>query len=148
MKVKFNKKQIGAVSQKILEKVLKIKSRGARILAFSGDLGSGKTTLTQEIAKRIGIKENIISPTYIIMKIYAINSDSVYYKYFKKLIHIDAYRLDSSEELLKIGWEEIQKDKDNLIILEWPQKVESCLNKHAFWIKLEHVDDETRSINF
>lgn len=148
MKTRFEKKEIPQISKKILNKVSKIKSKSARILALSGELGAGKTTLTQEMAKQIGIKENIISPTYIIMKIYAIDSDSSYHKYFKKLIHIDAYRLDSSIELEKIGWQEIKKDEENLIIIEWPEKVESCLSKETFWIKLEHIDDQTRSVIF
>jgi tRNA threonylcarbamoyladenosine biosynthesis protein TsaE len=148
MKVKFNKKQIGAVSQKILEKASKIKSEGAKILAFSGDLGTGKTTLTQGIARQIGIKENVISPTYIIMKIYEINPNSSYYSQFKKLIHIDAYRLDSHLELLKIGWEEIKKNKDNLIIIEWPENIKDCLDNDIYWVELKHIDDETRSIKF
>jgi tRNA threonylcarbamoyladenosine biosynthesis protein TsaE len=148
MKVKFNKKEVGDISQKLLNKILKTKNEKAKVVALSGELGAGKTTLTKEIARQVGIKDNVISPTYIIMKIYEINSKSSYCKYFKKLIHIDAYRLDSPRELLKIGWEEIQKDKDNLIIIEWPEKVEGCLNKRAFWIKLEHADDETRSIIF
>jgi tRNA threonylcarbamoyladenosine biosynthesis protein TsaE len=148
MKIKFNKNEIPEISKKLLERISKMKNKSAKILALSGELGAGKTTLTQELARQLGIKENLITPTYIIMKAYNIDTDSIYYKESKKLIHIDAYRLDSSEELLKIGWEEIKKEKENLIIIEWPEKVESCLDKDIFWVKLEHVDDQTRSVIF
>lgn len=125
-----------------------MKSKHARVLAFSGDLGSGKTTLTQNIGLELGIEKSIISPTFVIMKIYEVDKNSIYYSHFKKLIHIDAYRLESGDELLKIGWSEIVKDKDNLIILEWPEKVESCLDRDTCWIKLKHIDDDTREVEF
>ena len=146
-KIKFNKKETKDISKKLLDKILKIKNKKARVVAMSGDLGSGKTTITKEIGKLLEIKENIISPTFVIMKIYKINS-SKYKFHFKQLIHIDAYRLDSHKELLKIGWEELVGDKDNLIIIEWPEKVEGCMNKDAYWVKLGHIDDETRVFEF
>ena len=125
-----------------------MKNNKAKVVALSGNLGAGKTTLTQELAKLLGVKENVVSPTFIIMKIYKINSDSLYYSHFKKLIHIDAYRLDSSLELLKIGWSELEGDKDNLILIEWPEKVKKCLGADTCWIKLGHIDDRTRVFEF
>jgi tRNA threonylcarbamoyladenosine biosynthesis protein TsaE len=148
MRVKFTQKQVPEISEKIIKKLLKMDNKRARVLAFSGELGAGKTTLTKELARKFGIKENIISPTFVIMKFYDIDRDSEYYSHFKKLIHIDAYRLDSHEELNKIGWDELVNDKENLIILEWPERVEKCLKEGTCWIKLEHIDEETRSLEF
>lgn len=148
MVVEFNKTQIPQISQKLLVRIIKIKSKTSVVLALYGDLGTGKTTLTQELAKQLGIKKNIISPTFVIMKIYNINPNSIYYSYFKKLIHIDAYRLDSYLELLKIGWQEIIKDKDNLIVIEWPEKVTEIIPKNAIKILLSHINEETRQIIF
>lgn len=147
MKVKFNKKEIPKISEKILDKIIKMKKDKARIVALSGNLGAGKTTLTQELGKQLGIKENIISPTFVIMKIYKINS-SKYKSYFKQLVHIDAYRLESSNELLKIGWKELEGDKRNLIIIEWPENVKEHFGNNACWVKLEHEDDQTRVVEF
>src|ERR1035437_464305 len=101
MRIKFNKKETSKISQKILNRILKMKNNKAKVVALSGDLGAGKTTLTQELAKLLGVKENVVSPTFIIMKIYKINS-SKYNSHFKQLVHIDAYRLESPAELLKI----------------------------------------------
>ena len=149
MKVKFNISEIPEVSQKILNKITKGNNNDkAKIVALSGDLGAGKTTLTKEIGKLLGIKNNIISPTFVIMKIYEINTSSEYYTKFKKLIHIDAYRLNKASELLKIGWQELIEDKDNLIIIEWPERVEECLDNDVCLVKLEHIDEETRTFEF
>ena len=148
MKVKFDKKEISKISKKFLDKILKMANKKARVVALSGILGAGKTTLTQEIAKQLGIKDNIISPTFVIMKIYKTNPNSQYYSHFKKLIHIDAYRLDLPVELLKIGWQELQDDKDNLIIIEWPENVKEHLSSSTYWVKLEHIDDQTRVFEF
>lgn len=148
MKVKFNKEEISDISQKILNKIINIKNNKAKVLALSGDLGAGKTTLTQEIAKSFDIKDSIISPTFVIMKFYDIDSKSKYYSYFKKLIHIDAYRLESFEDLIKIGWFDLVENKDNLIIIEWPERVEGCLDSNSFLVKIGHVDDQTRVVEF
>jgi tRNA threonylcarbamoyladenosine biosynthesis protein TsaE len=149
MKFKFNKKDIPETSKKILDEILNIPNNNkAKIVALSGDLGAGKTTLTQEIAKHLGIKEKIVSPTFVIMKIYDINPKSNYSSRFKRLIHIDAYRLDSHEELLKIGWGEIEKDKDNIIIIEWPERVSKYIPKLSLSVSLSHIDDENRYLEF
>ena len=147
-KIKFSKKEIPEISKKILDKVKKIKNKNARVVAFSGDLGAGKTTMTQEIAKHLGIREKIISPTFVIMKSYKIKPSSEYYSHFKKLIHIDAYRLESAKEFAHIGWEELQSDKDNLIIIEWPEKVIERIPTSALNILLSHIDEENREIQF
>lgn len=148
MKTRFKKNKINEIAKIILDKSLKIKTNEAVVLALSGELGAGKTTLTQEFAKHLGIKESIVSPTFVIMKIYNINNNSDYHLNFKKLIHIDAYRLDSSNELLKIGWREIIKSKDNLIIIEWPERVSDIIPSGIVNVKLNHIDEETREIIF
>jgi len=144
MKMKFSEKEIPVLASKILNKILNNKNEGASVLALHGDLGAGKTTLTKEIAKQFRIKEKIISPTFVIMKIYKINLNCK----FKKLIHIDAYRLDSHSDLLNIGWDKIIKDKDNLIILEWPEKVKKLILKDFIKVEILHIDEKNRMIHF
>jgi len=146
MNINFTKEDIPKISSLVIKEILNKKEDKAVVVALFGELGSGKTTLTQQIAKQLGVKENINSPTYVIMKIYDINKNSLYYDFFKKIIHIDAYRLESSLELLKIGWEEIQKDENNLIIIEWPEKVNDIIPKDILKINLSHIDEETRSL--
>ena len=70
MKAKFKKEEVGNIAEKLLVRISKMDCINAKVVALQGDLGAGKTTLTQELAKLVGIKENVISPTFIIMKIY------------------------------------------------------------------------------
>ena len=148
MKIKIHKKDINKVAKELLKKVSRIKTNKARIIAMSGDLGAGKTTLTQEISKELGVKKSVVSPTFVIMKIYKTNSSQDDFKSIKKLIHIDAYRLEGSKELEKIGWSDLYNDKDNLIIIEWPENVKDCLDDKSHFVYLSHLDEENRIFEF
>ena len=141
MEVHIKLADINKVAKNIIQKATKLKNKQATVIALRGDLGSGKTTLTQEIAKILGIKDNIISPTFVIMKNYELKN-----KKFEKLTHIDAYRLEKDSELLKLGWNEIISNPKNLIILEWPEKVPGCVPKNIIFVDLYHKDDQTRTI--
>ena len=137
MKKVFTISQIQEVAREILEEVKKPRRfTGAAIAALSGDLGAGKTTLTQAIARELGIKEQVISPTFIIMKFYDID---IYP--WQKLVHIDAYRLKSKDELLRLGFAEIAKNPKNLIILEWPEQVDGLAGSDAVFVFLRHGRD-------
>ncbi len=141
MKKSFSLNDIGSIAKDILEDIDEKELKNSCLITMSGDLGTGKTTLTQEIAKILKVKEKVVSPTFVIIKKY-----KIIHKKFKRLIHIDAYRLDNSEELLKIGWEDIIKNKENMIILEWPEKVEECIKEATCLINLEHKNEKTRNI--
>jgi len=99
---------------------------GAKVLGLYGDLGSGKTTFTQILARELGVTETVTSPTFVIEKYYELDGT----KSFKKLVHIDAYRLKSSHELKVIGWEELVKEPKTLIAIEWPEKVADIMPPH------------------
>ncbi len=156
MKKIFTQKEIQKVAKEILKKIPAANySDKATVVALSGDLGAGKTTLTQAIARELGITENIISPTFVLMKSYALSNEARLNdkvgqakKLMKltQLIHLDAYRLDSAEELLKLGWNDLIADPKNLILIEWPERVEKIIPKDAIWIELSHKDEHTREI--
>jgi tRNA threonylcarbamoyladenosine biosynthesis protein TsaE len=114
----------------------------ATVVALSGELGVGKTTLTQAIARELGVGENIISPTFVIMKSYKIQNGP-----FKTLVHIDAYRLDSVKELERLGWAELIADPKNLILIEWPERVLEATPVYAHTIQLVHRDENLREIH-
>jgi len=130
---------------------------GAQIAGLFGDLGAGKTAFVQAVGRILGIKENITSPTFVIMKSYGLavqpprfnrhgstaRSDA---PRWEKLIHIDAYRLKSGEELMKLDFEEIANDPENLILIEWPENVESALPKNFHKVYFKFVDENTREI--
>ncbi len=142
MKKEFTKDEIKKVGQEIYSLIISKKNKNATIVALSGDLGVGKTTLTQSIAKHLGITESVISPTFVIMKRYALR-DSRY----ANLIHIDAYRLNLSSELLRLGWEEIISNPKNLVLIEWPERVIDIIPKNCIQISLSHHTENTRKIS-
>lgn len=114
----------------------------ATVLALYGDLGAGKTTLTQAISRELGISEDVTSPTFVIEKIYELEGQEP----FSKLIHIDAYRLESAKELENLGWEDVTSDSRNLIIVEWAGNVEEILPENTKKLNLSVLDEETREI--
>jgi tRNA threonylcarbamoyladenosine biosynthesis protein TsaE len=134
---------IKKVATDILKVAQKKIKKNASVVAFYGDLGVGKTTITKELAKDLGVEDNVVSPTFVIMKIYKTKN-----KIFKNLIHIDAYRLKNGQELNHLGFKEILKNKENLVIIEWPNNVEDCLPTDTIKIILEHKNETTRSIKF
>lgn len=141
MNKRFTLNEIPDIAQKLVKDISKHQTNGARIVTLSGDLGAGKTTLTKEIAKILGIKKEIVSPTFVIMKKYEVKNN-----FFKFLIHIDAYRLKNGGELAVLGWEEMSRNKDNLIIIEWPEMVIDSLFNINHKIILSHIDENTRNI--
>lgn len=145
MRMKMTLDNLHTIALEVIQKVHGSKSGTATVITLHGDLGAGKTTLTQEIARILGIKENIISPTFVILKNYELRITNYEWK---KLIHIDAYRLNKSAELMNLGWQELLADKSNLIIIEWPEQVPECIPENACRIDLSHTDENTRTINF
>ena len=111
---------------------------GALVVGLSGHLGAGKTAFTKAVARELGITEDITSPTFIILKMYAI-PDS-YTGPWKRLVHIDAYRLERSEELLALNWKQIVSDASNLILVEWPEQVGLTHFEPMAHLNLEIVD--------
>jgi tRNA threonylcarbamoyladenosine biosynthesis protein TsaE len=149
MKKTFSKNDIDQVVRALLAEIAAGREAGdkdrATIVALSGDLGAGKTTLTQAIARELGVVENVISPTFVIMKSYPVNSRR---DECSRLVHIDAYRLESSSELERLGWAELIADPANLILIEWPEKVPGAIPTHARRVTLSHKNEEEREIEF
>ncbi|MCX6702036.1 MAG: tRNA (adenosine(37)-N6)-threonylcarbamoyltransferase complex ATPase subunit type 1 TsaE [Candidatus Zambryskibacteria bacterium] len=116
------------------------KQNGAVIVGLYGDLGAGKTTFTQHIAKIFGVEETVTSPTFVIEKIYELAGQN-----FTHLIHVDAYRIEKSEELLHLGWHDIISDSHNLILIEWPERVADIMPEHIK-VNLSHVFESSREI--
>lgn len=138
-------KEIPSIAQNILLKAKQADPSTATVVALSGDLGVGKTTLSQEIARQLGVKENVISPTFVILKNYQLPVTD--YKW-QKLVHIDAYRLEKDEELQKLGWQEILTDPNNIVIIEWPENVSGCIPEGVCKVNLFHVDEDKRRVEF
>lgn len=126
-------------TRKIGEKMVEVLDR-SRIFALFGDLGSGKTTFTQGFAKALGIKTKIISPTFIIARSYRINFGK-----FRRFYHIDLYRVENAGDLIDLGVEEIMSDEENIVVIEWPEKLEK-IEKKCLKIRFEYIDINKRKI--
>jgi tRNA threonylcarbamoyladenosine biosynthesis protein TsaE len=120
---------------------LETKRDSATLVGLYGDLGSGKTTFTKYLAKHLGVNEDLASPTFIIIKKYPLT-----HKAFKYFFHIDAYRLESHSELLRLDWQKLVADKNNLIVLEWPERVSEIILPNTEKIIFEFLDESSRKI--
>lgn len=123
-----------AAFAKEFSKKLKPKKSGAMVVGLIGDLGAGKTTFVKTFAKALGIKSRIISPTFIIIKRFALPKDKTG---FKNLYHLDCYRI-SSKDLIKLGFKTAIKDKENLMVIEWADRIGSIMPKDSIWLKFSH----------
>ena len=109
------------------------------ILCLSGDLGSGKTTMVQGIARGWGSPDNVTSPTFILVNQYRRPDGLVLY-------HLDAYRLQSDMEA-----EDLDLDlmlEEGCLVIEWPEKIVGVLPKDRLWITLEWLSEERRHMIF
>lgn len=120
----------------------------ALVIGLVGDLGSGKTTFVKSIAKLLEIKKVITSPTFVLQKSYSIPEKFTKQLGYNTFVHIDAYRLESGKELKSIGWDELVLNKNNLILLEWPERVEDILDGDVVYISFEFIDEKTRKITW
>lgn len=127
------------LAKKIQNKEI-VSHTGALIIGLHGDLGAGKTTFMKSFAEALGVKDTVQSPTFVILKRFEINDLG-----FKNLYHIDAYRLERGEDLLKLGWNEMVQNPTNIICIEWPERVEDIL-KDYLRIDFEHQGETTRKI--
>ncbi len=124
------------------------KEDGAMLITLSGELGAGKTAFVKMIAQELGVDDLVTSPTFVLEKIYSLGGPTSKFAQFARLIHIDAYRLEDGKDLSAIGFDEILQDPDNLIFLEWPEKVENNLPKTAHKISIKVLSDDSRLISY
>lgn len=135
------------------------KLKPGAVLGLVGDLGAGKTQFAKGLAEGLGIEDQITSPTFVLLKNYKIiptHNDSQAKRSdsggnqeleIRNLIHIDCYRLHSAEELLDIGWEEFTQNKNNIVVVEWADKIKSIMPADTVWISFEHLkENEQRKI--
>lgn len=115
----------------------------ATVVALYGDLGSGKTSFVQGAAKALDIDATIISPTFVIERVYKLANQK-----FDHLIHIDCYRIDASKEIALLGWDEKIANPRNLIFVEWAERIEEILSPDTIRLYFEHKGETTRCIKF
>lgn len=119
---------------------LKPQKNCATVVCLIGDLGSGKTTFVQGLAFALDIKETIQSPTFVLMKRFAVFAP------FKNMIHVDAYRIEDEKELEQLDFKAMLSDSGNLIIIEWPERIKNSIPENALNVSFSFIDDVTREI--
>lgn len=107
--------------------------RGGEILALSGNLGSGKTTFVKGLARALGVKRPIASPTFVLLTPHRLPG-----KRNKILYHLDLYRLRDPRELHELGFRELLRNPDALMVIEWPHLAKRLLPNRTVRIKFEH----------
>ncbi len=122
-------------STRSLGKIIGESAQPGDVLLLEGKLGAGKTCLTQGIALGLGIDDDILSPTFVIMR---------EFKGRLPLYHMDLYRLDNIEESMDLGLDDYLYGK-GLCVLEWAEKVLSILPRKYLMIRINYVSDTGRS---
>ncbi len=117
--------------------------KGSKVIALIGDLGGGKTTFIKGFARGLGIKHNITSPSFLIMREYPVDKKNI-----KKLYHFDAYKIKDPREFLDLGFNEVLKEKEKIILIEWADRVKKILPKEYLTIKFEFLGKKKRKVTF
>ncbi len=128
----FNEKQLNTLAEYLLKNIK------GNCIVLQGDLGTGKTRLTQSIAKQLHVNEAVSSPTFVILKEYKAEHPC-----FQKLLHMDAYRLNGSDDIRVFNVEELLEDKNALLVIEWPEKLKMNL-EHCAQVKIRYINEEER----
>ena len=159
-----SKSQTQKLAAKIAKEILNAKrsTLNAKVIALQGELGAGKTTFVQGFMKALGIKRHITSPTFIIYRKYpvkcqvsGVSSDaSGRSPDLKKrrgcqvsnVYHFDLYRIHKPKEILDLGFKKIISNSDNIVLIEWPEKIKRTLPRRTTWIKFGHGRNEKERI--
>lgn len=112
-------------------------------IGLIGELGAGKTAFTQGLAKALGVKAAVNSPTFVLMKIYPTK-----HKVIKALVHVDAYRLDELANLEELGLIEYLNDPSVLVVVEWAGKIKGILPKKTKYYYFKTVSEAEREISW
>ncbi|MFA5948065.1 MAG: tRNA (adenosine(37)-N6)-threonylcarbamoyltransferase complex ATPase subunit type 1 TsaE [Candidatus Gracilibacteria bacterium] len=118
---------------------LKVKNGG--VICFTGDLGSGKTTMIKFICEGLGIEiSKVKSPTYTYIRKYELKDRNIY--------HIDLYRLDSIDDIMARELTEIWNNKKNIVLIEWAEKIDELIDVKKTRVNLSYVNENSRKISF
>ena len=127
-------------TQDIAKNIAKKYQKSGVVIALIGELGAGKTTFTQGFAKALGIKDKIISPTFVLIRRHPLPNQQRY------LFHIDLYRLAGKINTKETGLEEILNNSGNIILIEWAEKIKNQLPSNTFFIYFKSFDKAQRII--
>ncbi|HOK00486.1 MAG TPA: tRNA (adenosine(37)-N6)-threonylcarbamoyltransferase complex ATPase subunit type 1 TsaE [Candidatus Pacearchaeota archaeon] len=142
--ITINEKETKKLGEKLADEVLKKKKNNEKaiIISLEGDLGAGKTTFVQGFAKKLKIKEKVLSPTFLIIKKFKLNK----IKNFSNLYHIDCYRIKNFKEIIDLDFEKIISKPSNIVIIEWAERIKEILPENIIKLKFFYIDENKRKI--
>lgn len=126
----------------LLRDVKELGATHATVLGLSGELGAGKTAFAQSFARALTILEPVTSPTFVIARFYDIPGNTP----FRRLVHVDAYRIEKEEELGPLGWKALLAEPTNMIIIEWPEQMKKGFPEYGKRLFFDVVNETTRRI--
>lgn len=137
-----NTRRTHAIAREILKRY---RASGPRplIFALSGNLGSGKTVFTQGMARSLGIRATVQSPTFVLMKWYKLSKPFGQRRF---LVHIDAYRVRYPRDFVRLGIRDIFRDPDAIVVVEWAERIRSLLPASAITVRIRHDAKQRRII--
>ena len=133
---KFIVKNINDLDE-VSSKILKFNNQYKKF-AFFGDMGVGKTTLIKFLLKKLGVNDNVTSPTFSIVNEYLSEK-------LGSIFHFDFYRIKNEKEAYDIGIDEYLSS-DNYCFIEWPNKINSFIDDNFVNVYIDIVDDNKRNI--
>ena len=146
-----SKTQTQKIATRLAKKIISEGTgKNARVLALVGDLGSGKTAFTGGFIKAFGIKTHIPSPTFVIYRRYPIkhSRSNVSCQMFSNVFHFDLYRIQKPKEIIDLdfsagggpayGWKKLMANPENIVLIEWPEKILKYLPKNTIVVKFKH----------
>lgn len=113
------------------------------VVALEGDLGGGKTTFTKGIAKGLGIKDDITSPSFSLEKIYSVVRSP---KSVTRLYHFDFYRIENPKDMMNYELIEALEDEEAVVVVEWAEKIEKDLPDEKLVVKFHYIEEDEREI--
>ena len=130
---------VSATETKKIAKIFAEELLGAKagkrafVVAFKGDLGAGKTTFIQGLMRALGVKKRIMSPTFTLLRSYAIKAEV-----FDKVHHFDCYRISDPAEMKDLRFKEMLADPKAIILIEWPERIAKLLPRDKVTVALDY----------
>lgn len=135
-------RQTRTIAARLAKKIAGVK--GPVIITLKGELGSGKTTFIQGFVKALGVRAKVKSPTFLLVRHYELSGGGD--RKTKNVYHVDCYRVAKWQELRSLDIQDILKDENSVVLIEWPERISKILPKKKISVSLHHKGATAREI--
>ena len=141
-----NLTELSVFAHRLHEALLQRDGKQATVVGLHGDLGSGKTTLVQHLARAFGVTQALTSPTFIIMQSFPLTPGQATTAHYDKLVHVDAYRIEDTAEMRVLDFESLLEEPHTIIFIEWAEKIDELLPRSTIHVTFTIAPNEDREI--